>query len=79
MMGVEREADPEAEPSAEAKATTSEQKTLEVFARLLAEAYKNGAAMASSLDYIPLPDAVQAVVRAAWHSQVMSPDGKSIY
>jgi hypothetical protein len=44
MMGVEREADPEAEPSAEAKATTSEQKTLEVFARLLAEAYKNGAA-----------------------------------
>lgn len=42
-------------------------------------AYKNGAAMASSLDYIPLPDAVQAVVRAAWHSQVMSPDGKSIY
>ena len=42
-------------------------------------AYKNGAALASGLEYIPLPEAVQTVVRAAWHSQVMSPDGKPIY
>jgi phosphate transport system substrate-binding protein len=42
-------------------------------------AYKNGSAMASGLEYIPLPEAVQTVVRAAWHSQVMSPEGKPIY
>jgi len=41
--------------------------------------YKNGAALASALEYIPLPEAVQTVVRAAWHAQVMSPDGKPVY
>ena len=42
-------------------------------------AFKNGAAMATSLEYIPLPEAVQTAVRAAWHAQVMGPDGKPIY
>ena len=42
-------------------------------------AYKNGSAMATSLEYIPLPEAVQTVVRAAWHSQVKGPDGKPVY
>ena len=42
-------------------------------------AYKNGSAMATNLEYIPLPEPVQAAVRAAWHGQVMSPDGKPIY
>ena len=42
-------------------------------------AYKNGAAMASSLEYIPLPEAVHTAVRAAWHGQVLAPDGKPIY
>jgi phosphate transport system substrate-binding protein len=42
-------------------------------------AYKNGSALASGLEYIPLPESVQTVVRAAWHSQVLSPDGKPIY
>ena len=35
--------------------------------------------MATSLEYIPLPEAVQTVVRAAWHSQVKGPDGKPVY
>ena len=42
-------------------------------------AYKNGSALATGLEYIALPEAVQNAVRAAWHSQVMSPDGKPIY
>lgn len=42
-------------------------------------AYKNGSAMAANLEYVPLPEAVQTAVRAAWHSQIMSPDGKPIY
>ena len=42
-------------------------------------AYENGSAMATSLDYIPLPEAVRTAVRAAWHSQVMGPDGKPVY
>jgi phosphate transport system substrate-binding protein len=33
-------------------------------------AYKNGSAIATSLDYIPLPEAVQNTVRAAWASEV---------
>jgi phosphate transport system substrate-binding protein len=42
-------------------------------------AYKSGAAMATGLEYIPLPEAVQTAVRAAWHSQIMGPDGKPVY
>ncbi len=42
-------------------------------------AYKNGSAMASSLEYVPLPESVQATVRAAWHSKIVSPDGKPVY
>ena len=33
-------------------------------------AYKNGGAIATSLDYIPLPEAVQNAVRSAWIAQV---------
>jgi phosphate transport system substrate-binding protein len=33
-------------------------------------AYKNGARMASDLDYVPLPDALIQQVRATWKSQV---------
>ena len=42
-------------------------------------AYKSGSAMATSLEYIPLPEAVQTAVRAAWHAQIMGPDGKPVY
>ncbi len=33
-------------------------------------AYKNGSAIATGLDYIPLPEAVQNAVRASWASEV---------
>jgi phosphate transport system substrate-binding protein len=41
-------------------------------------AYKNGDSIASSLEYIHLPDAVKAAVRAAWHSEIKGPDGKPV-
>ena len=41
-------------------------------------AFKNGTAIATQLDYIPLPDAVENTVRAAWHKGVTH-DGKPVY
>ncbi len=42
-------------------------------------AYKSGADIAKQLEYIPLPEAVQNNVRAAWKTEVKGPDGKAIY
>jgi phosphate transport system substrate-binding protein len=41
-------------------------------------AYKNGNAAATSLDYIPLPEAVKDAVRSAWHSEILTPAGKPV-
>lgn len=41
-------------------------------------AFRNGADAARRLEYIPIPDAVQAAVRAAW-SQVRTPAGAAIW
>ena len=41
-------------------------------------AYKNGGPIATQLEYIPLPKAVQDNVRAAWHSQIMA-NGKPVF
>jgi phosphate transport system substrate-binding protein len=41
-------------------------------------AYKNGDASASSLDYVPLPDAVKTMVRGQW-AAIKGPDGKPVY
>jgi phosphate transport system substrate-binding protein len=41
-------------------------------------AFTNGDAAATGLSYIPLPQTVKDAVRAAWHSNIMSPDGKPI-
>jgi phosphate transport system substrate-binding protein len=41
-------------------------------------AYKSGGPIATQLDYIPLPAAVQNTVRAAWHKDVLA-DGKPVY
>jgi phosphate transport system substrate-binding protein len=41
-------------------------------------AYKNGDAAATTLEYIPLPDAVKTAVRAAWHANIVAPGGKPI-
>ena len=41
-------------------------------------AYKNGDAMAASLDYVPLPPAVKNLMRASWKT-IVGPDGKPVY
>jgi phosphate transport system substrate-binding protein len=41
-------------------------------------AYKNGDASATSLEYIPLPEAVKDAVRAAWHNEIKTADGKPV-
>ncbi len=41
-------------------------------------AYKNGGPIANGLEYIPLPEPVQASVRADWHTEIKGPDGKPI-
>jgi phosphate transport system substrate-binding protein len=41
-------------------------------------AYKNGDASATALDYIPLPEAVKAAVRSAWHAEVLTSAGKPV-
>lgn len=41
-------------------------------------AYKNGDASATQLEYVPLPEAVKAAVRSAWHNEVKGPDGKPV-
>ncbi len=41
-------------------------------------AYKNGNPAAAALDYVPLPDAVKALVRRSW-LKIVGPDGKPVY
>src|SRR5579885_304712 len=42
-------------------------------------AYKNGGDMASSLDYIPMPDSVVSLIQARWKSDIKGDGGKPIY
>ena len=41
-------------------------------------AYKNGKAMATELDYVPMPDAVTKVVADAWKAQLKDAAGKPV-
>jgi phosphate transport system substrate-binding protein len=41
-------------------------------------AYKNGKAMATELDYVPMPDAVTKVVADAWKTQLKDAAGKPV-
>jgi phosphate transport system substrate-binding protein len=41
-------------------------------------AYKNGAAMAKSLDYVPMPPKAVAIFEASW-KQIVGPDGKPVW
>ena len=41
-------------------------------------AYKNGNPAAASLDYVPLPDSVKALIRKSW-STIQGPNGKPVY
>jgi len=42
-------------------------------------AYKNGDQMASSLDYIPMPDNVVSLIEAKWKSEIKDDSGKPIF
>ena len=42
-------------------------------------AYSNGNAIATSLEYVPLPEAVKTAVRSAWHTEIKTPDGKPVF
>jgi phosphate transport system substrate-binding protein len=42
-------------------------------------AYSNGNDMASALDYVPMPDAVQKLVRAAWKAEIKDGNGKAVW
>jgi phosphate transport system substrate-binding protein len=42
-------------------------------------AFKNGDAMATELDYVPLPDAVTKLVQGAWKAQIKDASGKAIW
>jgi len=42
-------------------------------------AYASGGEMAAALDYVPMPDKVQKLVRAAWKKEIKSKDGKAIW
>ena len=42
-------------------------------------AYKNGDALASQLDYVPLPASVKALARKLVWSKIDAPDGKPVY
>ena len=46
--------------------------------RFFDAAYKIGDAQAQALDYVPLPDAVKALVRQSW-AGIVGPDGKPVY
>jgi phosphate transport system substrate-binding protein len=41
--------------------------------------FKNGAASAAELDYVPLPASVVALVQGAWKAQLKDSSGKAIY
>ena len=47
--------------------------------QFFAWAYKNGGAMASSLDYIPMPDSVVKLIQAKWASEIKDPSGKPVF
>lgn len=42
-------------------------------------AYSNGDAMASGLDYVPLPENVVKLIRASWKAQIKNAAGKAIW
>ncbi|MGH8686650.1 MAG: phosphate ABC transporter substrate-binding protein PstS [Burkholderiales bacterium] len=42
-------------------------------------AYANGDAMASELDYVPMPDNVVDLIKASWKSRIKDASGSSVY
>ena len=44
--------------------------------KFFAWCYNNGAKMAESLDYVPMPDNVVEQVEQIWKDEIKGPDGK---
>lgn len=42
-------------------------------------AYSNGSEMASALDYVPMPEKVQKLVRASWKKEIKDSNGKAVW
>lgn len=42
-------------------------------------AFENGSEMATALDYVPMPEKVQKMVRAAWKKEIKGSDGKAVW
>jgi phosphate transport system substrate-binding protein len=42
-------------------------------------AYSNGSEMAATLDYVPMPEKVQKLVRASWKKEIQGSDGKAVW
>ena len=42
-------------------------------------AYSNGNEMAAAMDYVPMPEKVQKLVRAAWTKEIKDTDGKAVW
>ncbi len=42
-------------------------------------AYKNGAGMATELDYVPIPPATVKLIQDSWKSNLKDPSGKAIW
>jgi phosphate transport system substrate-binding protein len=41
--------------------------------------YSNGNEMAAALDYVPMPEKIQKLVRASWKKEIKDSDGKAIW
>ena len=41
--------------------------------------FNHGAAMASELDYVPIPDSVVSLIRGAWKREIKDGAGKPVY
>jgi len=41
--------------------------------------YKNGKAMATDLDYVPMPDSVVTLIETTWKDKIKTTDGKPVY
>jgi phosphate transport system substrate-binding protein len=42
-------------------------------------AFKNGAAAATDLDYVPMPEAVTKLVEGAWKANLKDASGKAVW
>lgn len=42
-------------------------------------AYSSGGEMAAALDYVPIPEKLQKLVRAAWKKEIKGSDGKAVW